>query len=62
MFSRVFLGVFLAVVSASTSVNQTVNLGYATYQGTFNSATGVSSFLGLRYANPPTGIYMQGRS
>ncbi|THH08486.1 hypothetical protein EW145_g2677 [Phellinidium pouzarii] len=34
---------------------QTVDLGYATYQGTFNSTSNITSFLGVRYASPPSG-------
>lgn len=36
-------------------VNQTVSLGYATFQGSFNPTTNVTSFLGMRFAEPPTG-------
>lgn len=32
-----------------------VNLGYATYQGTFNSTSNTTDFLGIRYAAPPIG-------
>ena len=38
-----------------SSENPIVDLGYAKYQGTFNSTSGVSTFLGIRYASAPTG-------
>lgn len=33
-----------------------IDLGYAQYQGVFDTSKNVSSFLGMRYANPPTGM------
>ncbi|EIM89556.1 alpha/beta-hydrolase [Stereum hirsutum FP-91666 SS1] len=33
----------------------TVDLGYATYQSNVSLASGVTSFLGIRYASPPVG-------
>ena len=43
-----------------TAQNQTdpptiVDLGYAQYQGTFNSTSNTTNFLGIRYAAPPVG-------
>jgi hypothetical protein len=32
-----------------------VDLGYASYQGVYNESTSITSFLGIRYAAPPTG-------
>ena len=32
-----------------------VDLGYATYQGVFNSTSNTTNFLGIRYAAPPVG-------
>ncbi|EIW84339.1 alpha beta-hydrolase [Coniophora puteana RWD-64-598 SS2] len=32
-----------------------VDLGYAQYQGTYNATDNLTSFLGIRYAAPPTG-------
>ncbi|KAJ7205923.1 cephalosporin esterase [Mycena haematopus] len=32
-----------------------VDLGYAQYQGVVNTSLGITSFLGIRYASPPTG-------
>ena len=40
------------VVAGSNTV---VDLGYAIYQGTFNSTLNRTDFLALRYAAPPTG-------
>lgn len=42
-------------VHASTSVTKVVDLGYATYQSNLVIDEGVTSFLGVRYAAPPTG-------
>ncbi|KAG6830002.1 hypothetical protein H0H92_002693 [Tricholoma furcatifolium] len=42
-------------ITAGFSAAQIVNLGYATYQGTFNATTGNTAFLGIRYAAPPSG-------
>ena len=33
----------------------TVDLGYATYEGVYDGASNTTSFLGVRYAAPPTG-------
>lgn len=32
-----------------------IDLGYAQYQGVFDTSRNLSYFLGIRYANPPTG-------
>lgn len=47
--------VFLISNVAAATARQTVDLGYATYEGIFNSTIGVTSFLGMHYASPPTG-------
>ncbi|KAJ7307855.1 Alpha/Beta hydrolase protein [Mycena albidolilacea] len=39
----------------STQVSPIVDLGYAQYQGTVNTANNVTHFLGIRYAAPPSG-------
>jgi hypothetical protein len=39
-----------------------VNLGYATYQGIFDTTLNQSQFLGIRYANPPLGMCLFGFS
>ncbi|KAL5492352.1 hypothetical protein ACEPAI_3799 [Sanghuangporus weigelae] len=41
--------------STSADSPQVVDLGYASYQGILNSTTDITSFLGLRYAHPPSG-------
>ncbi|KAH8113786.1 cephalosporin esterase [Phellopilus nigrolimitatus] len=50
--SLIFAGLALYAFADSP---QTVNLKYATYQGTLNSTSNITSFLGLRYAKPPIG-------
>lgn len=63
IFSKVFrrtralggLCVLVAVVGTYADPPQVVNLGYATYEGTFNSTANVTNFLGIRYAAPPVG-------
>ena len=34
-----------------------VDLGYAQYQGYFDTQTNITNFLGVRYAAPPIGQY-----
>jgi hypothetical protein len=34
-----------------------IDLGYASYQGTYNPATNVSSYQSIRFAAPPTGKF-----
>lgn len=41
--------------SPSGNVVNVVDLGYAKYQGSLNSTTENTAFLGMRYAAPPTG-------
>lgn len=50
----VVLGVFVSKAHSSTS-NIDVDLGYATYRGVNSSDTGISQWLGMRYAAPPLG-------
>jgi hypothetical protein len=45
-------GVVATVTSAPI-----VNLGYSQYQGSWNATSNVTSFLGIRYATPPTGAF-----
>jgi hypothetical protein len=33
-----------------------VDLGYATYQGSTDVSTNITTFLSIRYAAPPTGV------
>lgn len=54
IFAILVLGL-LPVIHAISTPAVTVNLGYATYQGTFNSSTNTTKFLGIRYAAPPVG-------
>ncbi|KAH8113825.1 cephalosporin esterase [Phellopilus nigrolimitatus] len=44
---------FLSLTRADSP--QIVDLGYATYQGTFNSTSNITNFLSIRYAAPPVG-------
>lgn len=39
----------------NTSTTPIVTLDYATYQGSTNTTNNITSFLGVRYAAPPTG-------
>lgn len=48
------LTALLALLPTLTS-SQTVNLGYATYKGTFNATAATTDFLGIRFAAAPTG-------
>ncbi|EIW83611.1 alpha beta-hydrolase [Coniophora puteana RWD-64-598 SS2] len=50
----------LAVVALGQSQSPAIDLGYATYEGTTNTTTGVTSFYGIRYAAPPTGEFRFG--
>lgn len=53
--SPLFVSVLLALQLAPVlAVPPTVSLGYSSYQGT-PYANGVSEWLGMRYAAPPTG-------
>ena len=57
---HVFLLGVLALAKLAVAANDStpvVDLGYAQYQGTFDASTNVSYFLGVRYAQPPTGEY-----
>ena len=44
----------LALAASSTTL-KVVNLGYAMYQSDLSLEDGITSFLGVRYAAPPTG-------
>ena len=44
------------VVFAISNSTPTVDLGYAQYQGTYDASTNISTFLGIRYAQPPVGM------
>jgi len=48
--------IFLASVRAvNSAITPVVDLGYAQYQGVFDTNLNVTSFLGIRYASAPTG-------
>ncbi|KAI5115695.1 hypothetical protein M0805_004464, partial [Coniferiporia weirii] len=47
--------IFANVLGYAISSPQAVDLGYATYQATLNTTSNVTSFLGIRYASPPSG-------
>ncbi|KAJ7442644.1 Alpha/Beta hydrolase protein [Mycena latifolia] len=47
--------IFIAFVRAHSANTPVVDLGYAQYQGAFNPDLNITSFLGIRYAAPPTG-------
>ncbi|KII87402.1 hypothetical protein PLICRDRAFT_177155 [Plicaturopsis crispa FD-325 SS-3] len=46
---------FNTEITRTNNTGPIVDLGYARYQGTVNSTTNITSFLGVRYAAPPTG-------
>ncbi|KAF9447130.1 alpha/beta-hydrolase [Macrolepiota fuliginosa MF-IS2] len=48
---------FLSLITTIYAIapNATIDLGYAKYQGSLNNATGNLEFLGMRYAEAPTG-------
>lgn len=46
---------FSSAAVSDTSVASIVNLGYATYQGSTDPTSNITSFLGVRYGAPPTG-------
>ncbi|KAI5890818.1 alpha/beta-hydrolase [Schizophyllum commune H4-8] len=45
----------LLTLTAVSATRPTVHLGYATYEGAYDSASDSTSFLGVRYAAPPVG-------
>ncbi|KAF7317272.1 Carboxylic ester hydrolase [Mycena chlorophos] len=49
------LGAVAAFARANPSSTPLVDLGYATYQGSVDPATNITSFLGIRFAAAPTG-------
>lgn len=53
--SAILIFSLLPPVYAQLASSPIVNLGYATYQGTFNSTSNTTDFLGIRYAAPPIG-------
>ncbi|KAG1875719.1 Alpha/Beta hydrolase protein [Suillus subluteus] len=53
--SQVLLALGALCSPAVTVSAPIVNLGYAQYQGSVDTATNITSFLGIRYAAPPVG-------
>ncbi|KAJ7069667.1 Alpha/Beta hydrolase protein [Mycena amicta] len=53
MLFKAFL--FFTLLSC-ISAKPVVDLGYASYQGVVDESTNITSFLGIRYAAPPTGM------
>ncbi|KAI4517721.1 alpha/beta-hydrolase [Schizophyllum commune Loenen D] len=45
----------LLTLTAASATHPRVHLGYATYEGAYDSASDSTSFLGVRYAAPPIG-------
>lgn len=45
----------LTNTSSSTNSSLQVDLGYAIYEGTTNATLGLNTWLGIRFAAPPTG-------
>ncbi|KAG2342022.1 alpha/beta-hydrolase [Suillus weaverae] len=52
---QALLALQVSASPAATISASTVNLGYAQYQGSIDTATNITSFLGIRYAAPPVG-------
>ncbi|KAG0695323.1 Alpha/Beta hydrolase protein [Suillus ampliporus] len=48
---------FLALTPLFSPPAPIINLGYAQYQGSVDTATNITSFLGIRYAAPPVGDF-----
>ncbi|KAG1888833.1 Alpha/Beta hydrolase protein [Suillus subluteus] len=53
--SQVLLALEALSAPAATVSTPIVNLAYAQYQGSVDTATNITSFLGIRYAAPPVG-------
>ncbi|KAJ7080447.1 Alpha/Beta hydrolase protein [Mycena epipterygia] len=53
----VFGAIFVAslFLSAESGATPTIDLGYAKYQGSVDTSTNITTFLGIRYAASPTG-------
>jgi acetylcholinesterase len=46
---------FLALEALASANAPVIDLGYAQYQGSVDTVTNTTSFLGIRYAAPPLG-------
>lgn len=44
--------------SPVTGTGPIVDLGYATYEGVVDTSSNITTFLGIRYAAPPIGLYI----
>ncbi|KAL1742073.1 Alpha/Beta hydrolase protein [Schizophyllum fasciatum] len=54
----ILLAVFQPALNVpSVAAGPAVDLGYATYEGAFDSESNITQFLGMRYAAPPTGDF-----
>lgn len=53
IFSLLALVKFIA--AAASNSTPVVDIGYAQYQGLYDSSTNTSTFFGIRYAQPPIG-------
>lgn len=47
---------WLLVATAAASTNLEVDLGYQVYRGAHNATSGLNTWLGIRFAAPPTGL------
>lgn len=58
MFLRHTIWVVLLIAAPSiNAAAPVIDLGYAQYQGTVNTSTNLTTFLGIRYAAAPIGVY-----
>lgn len=57
LWTRRSIALVPVLLPAVLAVDTSVDLGYRSYAGVSNSDTGVTLWLGMRYAYPPTGEY-----
>lgn len=58
ILKTVDLGMRISVMNSYANADPEYYVeGYATYQSDFSFETGVTSFLGIRYAAPPVGMF-----
>lgn len=55
-FSKIISATAEPLISG-TPLAPVVDLGFAQYQGFFDATSNTTQFLGLRYADPPTGKF-----
>jgi len=56
--ARSFIALLLVAFAYNSNAQSSppvIDLGYASYQGSFDSTNNVTNFLGIRYASPPLG-------